>query len=163
VGEGADTHVAVRPTKTLAPVRPSLLDLAGLPKDGAIVWGNKAARQSVTVFTDFRCGYCRALTGVLQSMNVKVIERPISVLGSRDIADRVYCARDREQALHAAYADEPFKSDASCDTKGLDANERFARAHGLMGTPVLVRSDGATLEGYRPKQFLEAWINGAQS
>jgi thiol:disulfide interchange protein DsbC len=69
--------------------------------------------QSVTVFTDFRCGYCRALTSVLRSMDVKVVERPISVLGSRDIADRVYCAKNREEALHAAYAGEPFKAAAN--------------------------------------------------
>jgi thiol:disulfide interchange protein DsbC len=149
--------------KTSLPSKPTMLSLAGLPKEGAIVWGNKAAAETVTVFTDFRCGYCRALTSVLRSMNVRVVERPISVLGSRDVADRVYCARNQEQALHAAYAGEPFKSGASCDTKGLDANEKFAHQHGLSGTPVIVRSDGAVLEGYRPKQFLEAWLKGAKS
>ncbi|ABQ71477.1 conserved hypothetical protein (plasmid) [Rhizorhabdus wittichii RW1] len=145
------------------PVRPATLSLAGLPRDGAIVWGNKASSQSVTVFTDFRCGYCRALTSVLRSMDVKVIERPISVLGSRDLADRVYCAKNREEALHAAYSGAPFESGGKCDTRGLDANEQFARSHGLSGTPVIVRSDGAMLEGYRPKDVLEAWLKGAKS
>ena len=96
-------------------------------------------------------------------MDVKVVERPISVLGSRDIADRVYCSKNQEQALHAAYAGEPFKAPASCDTKGLDANERFAREHGLNATPIIVRGDGAVLEGYRPKEFLEAWLQGTRS
>ena len=148
--------------KTSVPTRPAALSLDGLPKDGAIVWGNPAG-ETVTVFTDFRCGYCRALTNVLRSMNVRVVERPISVLGSRDIADRVYCAKDREEALHAAYAGEPFKAARSCDTSGLDANEAFAHKHGLSGTPVIVRSDGAMLEGYRPKEFLESWIKGGRS
>ncbi|HEX7855092.1 MAG TPA: DsbC family protein [Sphingobium sp.] len=143
--------------------RPTTLNLASLPEAGAIVWGNKAAKQSVTVFTDFRCGYCRALTNVLREMDVRVVERPISVLGSRDIADRVYCSKNQEQALHAAYAGEPFKAPGACDTKGLDANERFAQAHGLSATPVIVRSDGAILEGYRPREFLEAWLKGAKS
>lgn len=149
--------------RTTVPVRPAALNLTGLPADGAIVWGNRAASKTVTVFTDFRCGYCRALTNVLRGMDVRVVERPISVLGSRDIADRVYCSKNQEQALHAAYAGEPFKAPGGCDTKGLDANEKFARAHGLSGTPVIVRSDGAMLEGYRPKEFLEAWLNGAKS
>lgn len=149
--------------KTSVPVRPVALNLSGLPTEGAIIWGNRAAKQSVTIFTDFRCGYCRALTNVLRGMDVKVVERPISVLGSRDIADRVYCSKNQEQALHAAYAGEPFKAPASCDTKGLDANERFAREHGLNATPIIVRGDGAVLEGYRPKEFLEAWLRGAQS
>lgn len=149
--------------RTTLPVRPVALNLTSLPSDGAIVWGNRAAGQTVTVFTDFRCSYCRALTNVLRSMDVRVVERPISVLGSRDIADRVYCSKNQEEALHAAYAGEPFKAPRACDTKGLDANEKFAHAHGLSGTPVIVRSDGAMLEGYRPKEFLEAWLKGAKS
>jgi thiol:disulfide interchange protein DsbC len=149
--------------KTSVPVRPAALNLSGLSTEGAIIWGNRAAKQSVTIFTDFRCGYCRALTNVLRGMDVKVVERPISVLGSRDIADRVYCSKNQEQALHAAYAGEPFKAPASCDTKGLDANERFAREHGLNATPIIVRGDGAVLEGYRPKEFLETWLRGGQS
>jgi len=166
LGDEADAS-PVAPTagarRVSVPVRPATLSLAGLPRDGAIVWGNKASSQSVTVFTDFRCGYCRALTSVLRSMDVKVIERPISVLGSRDLADRVYCAKNREEALHAAYSGAPFESGGKCDTRGLDANEQFARSHGLSGTPVIVRSDGAMLEGYRPKDVLEAWLKGAKS
>lgn len=167
--DGADDqHAAVAgPGRAMqqaaAPTRPAMLSLSGLPKDGAIIWGNKAASQTVTVFTDFRCGYCRALTSVLRSMNVRVVERPISVLGSRDLANQVYCAGNQERALHAAYAGEPVGGGAACDTKGLDANERFAHQHGLSGTPVIVRSDGAVLEGYRPKEFLENWLKGGKS
>ena len=161
--EGEVTSAAGGTSRISLPARPAKLNLAGLSTEGAIVWGNKAAQRSVTIFTDFRCGYCRALTNVLRGMDVKVVERPISVLGSRDIADRVYCSKNQEEALHAAYAGEPFKAPAACDTKGLDANERFAQQHGLNATPVIVRSDGAILEGYRPKEFLEAWLKGAKS
>lgn len=163
-GDSGEVTAPVRGVgKTSVPVRPAALNLSGLSPEGAIIWGNRTAKQSVTIFTDFRCGYCRALTNVLRGMDVKVVERPISVLGSRDIADRVYCSKNQEQALHAAYAGEPIKAPASCDTKGLDANERFAREHGLNATPIIVRGDGAVLEGYRPKEFLEAWLRGAQS
>ena len=136
------------------------VSLAGLPASGAIQWGSGA--QRVTIFTDFRCGYCRALVGTLETMNVTVIERPISVLGSRALSDRVYCAKDRVRALHAAYAGET-PPQASCDTSGLDANERFARAHGFTGTPVIVRSDGAVLQGFRSKEVLARWLKGAGS
>jgi thiol:disulfide interchange protein DsbC len=54
----------------------------------------------------------------------------------------------------------PVKA-ATCDTRGLDENEAFARKHGFSGTPVIVRSDGAVLEGYRPKAALVAWLKGA--
>lgn len=138
------------------------LPLDALPKDGAIVWGNPAGK-TVTVFSDFRCGYCRALSNTLAAMDVRVIERPISVLGSRDLADKVYCAKDRTKALHAAYAGEALTAGKPCDTSGLDANEAFARKYGLGGTPVIVREDGSVLEGYRPREFLASWLAGAGS
>ena len=136
------------------------VSLAGLPTSGAIEWGSGA--QRVTIFTDFRCSYCRALVGTLETMNVTVIERPISVLGSRALSERVYCARDRVRALRLAYAGET-PPPASCDTSGLDANERFARTHGFSGTPVIVRSDGAVLQGFRSREVLAAWLKGAKS
>ena len=159
---GHSAAAPAQPERQLAPATRRTLSLAGLPKDGAIIWGNPGG-ETVTVFTDFRCGYCRALTQVLREMNVRVVERPISVLGSRDIADRVYCTKDREAALHAAYAGEPPKAAPACDTSGLDANEAFATRNDLRGTPVIVRRDGAMLEGYRSRAFLEQWLKGAKS
>ena len=148
--------------RTVLNARPQTLSLDALPKDGAIVWGNPGGK-TVTIFTDFRCGYCRALSNVLRGMDVRVVERPISVLGSRDLADQVYCAKNREEALHAAYAGEPLRGQAACNTSGLDANEQFARAHGLSATPVIVRGDGEVLEGYRTKEFLQTWIRESRS
>ena len=138
------------------------LPLETLPKDGAIVWGNPAGK-TVTIFTDFHCGYCKALSATLRTLNVRVVERPISVLGSRDIANQVYCARNREDALHRAYEGMPLTSPGTCNTSGLDANERFARRYGLTGTPVIVRADGTMIEGYRPAQQLAAWLAGGHA
>jgi len=157
---GPKPGAGVRETSAPAPLQ--RLSMDSLPKAGSIVWGNPAGR-TVTVFSDFRCSYCKALSNALRSMNVRVVERPISVLGSRDIANQVYCAKNREEALHQAYAGEPLRNAGTCDTSGLDANERFARAHGLSGTPVIVRSDGAVIEGYRPKDVLAAWIAGGKA
>jgi thiol:disulfide interchange protein DsbC len=149
--------------RTSLPPKPTRLSLAGLPKDGAISWGNPAAK-TVTIFTDFRCGYCRALSNALRGMDVHVVERPISTLGTRDLTELVYCSRNPEEALHAAYAGEPLKPNGTkCDTSGLDANEAFARKNHFEGTPVVVRSDGAIQHGYRTKELLAAFLNGAKS
>lgn len=133
--------------------------LDNLPEAGAINWG--AGQQTVTVFSDFRCGYCNQLHQTLAAMNVKVIERPISVLGTRSISDAVICSTDRSKALTKAYNREPLDGAKKCDTSGLDANEAFARQNGFTGTPVIVRSDGAVVHGYRPREFLESWLKGA--
>ena len=41
--------------------------------------------------------------------------------------------------------------------------EQIARENGIAGTPVIVRSDGAVIEGFRPKEFLITWLKGARS
>src|SRR3546814_15827225 len=100
--EEAGQQLAAAPARLERPASPAkarTLSLSSLPKDGGIVWGNPAG-PTVTVFSDFRCGYCRALTGVLKVMTVRVVERPLSELGSRDHADRVYCAKHRAAALY---------------------------------------------------------------
>ncbi|WP_426294060.1 DsbC family protein, partial [Sphingomonas sp. DC4000-5] len=109
---------------TTQPAVARTLDVTRLSSKGAIVWGS--GTQTVTVFSDFHCGYCRALSQALETMNVRVIERPISVLGSREIAEQVLCARDRHAAVRAAYAQNPVPAGAKCDTSGLDENEAFA-------------------------------------
>ena len=128
------------------------VDLSTLPAEGAIHWGNKKGPKLV-IFSDFQCGYCRRLTDELGKAGVLVEERPISILGnqSRRLAETVICASDPATALHHAYEGALDSSGASCaDTRGLDANEAFARSNGFTGTPVIVRaSDGAVLHGYR--------------
>lgn len=136
------------------------LDLSRLSNKGAIRWGEGS--RSVTVFSDFRCGYCRALHQSLKDMNISVIERPISILGTREISNAVLCASDRGKAVAAAYAGQPVTA-RSCDTSGLNENEAFARTNGITGTPVIVRGDGAVIQGYRPREFLEQWIKGGKS
>ena len=132
--------------------------LDALPAKGAIAWG-PASGPKVTVFSDFRCSYCSQLSSTLRQIGARVEERPISVLGSRKLSEAVYCSKSQVSALHAAYAGETPQS-PKCDTSGLDANEAFARSHGFNGTPVLVRADGAVLEGFRPAPVLTAWLKG---
>ena len=160
--EGQET-LGTRPSgqPAAAPEAARNVSLATLPKVGAIVWG-AAGGKSVTVFTDFACSYCRALSATLKDMNVRVTERPISVLGTRALSEQVYCAKNQERALRAAYAGDTVTA-PKCDVSGLDANERFARANGFSGTPVIVRSDGAVLEGYRSKEILAKWLEGVKS
>ncbi|MDF0490468.1 DsbC family protein [Sphingomonas sp. H39-1-10] len=162
-GREADAGAELGARAAAAPAAPRTVSVAGLPSDGAIVWGKSGARDTVTIFTDFRCGYCRALHEALSAMDVRVVERPISILGSRDLANQVYCARDKAAAVRAAYGGRDVAGSGRCNTSGLDANERFAREHGFGGTPVIVRSDGAMLEGFRPKEFLARWLAEGRS
>ena len=130
--------------------------LAALPSSGSVVMGKGG--RTLTVFSDFRCGYCKRLHETLATLDVKVVERPISVLGTRPISEAVICATDKRRAVNEAYDGGAITSGRRCDTSGLDANEAFARKHGFTGTPVIVRDDGAVLHGFRPREFLETWL-----
>lgn len=143
--------------RTDAAPPPANISLTDLPASGAIEWGGKGPH--VTVFSDFHCGYCRQLHQDLKAMGARVTERPISVLGTRDVSEAVLCAPDHAAAVDTAYAGEAIPK-GTCDASGLDANETFARVHGFSGTPVLVRDDGAVVLGYRPREFLDAWLKG---
>ena len=154
-GDYGSVHNAqAAPASSAAAQKVSLTDL---PANGAVEWGTHGPH--VTVFGDFHCGYCQQLHQDLKAMGVRVSERPISVLGTRAISEAVLCAPDHADTVDKAYAGEAI-APGTCDTSGLDANEAFARAHGFSGTPVLVRDDGAVVLGYRPREFLEAWLKG---
>lgn len=145
------------PSRTVDPAK-----LAALPENGAIVHGSGTTR--ITVFSDFRCGYCRQLADELAQMDVEVVERPISIMGTRALSESVVCASNPSRALRDAYkGGSSGGSTEDCDTSGLDANEAFARANGFNGTPVIVRDDGEVLTGYRPKATLEAWLSEGES
>lgn len=141
----------------------SKVDTAGLPKDGAVHWGNPRGEKLI-VFSDFQCGYCRQLTGALTDTGLFIEERPISIFGasSRRMAEGVLCARDPVKAMHQAYAGQTHPIPSSCDvSEALDANEAFAKANGFSGTPVIVRAkDGAVLHGYRDTQTLIRFAKG---
>jgi thiol:disulfide interchange protein DsbC len=153
------------PGRPQAAPAPQKVSLAGLPENGAIRWG-PVDGPKVVVFSDFHCGYCRKLSGELKAIGARVEERPISIFGpeSRKDAERVLCSPYPETSLHAAYSGTALANPRPCDTRGLDANETFAKAHGFSGTPVIVRpSDGAVLEGYRPAAALRAFLTASAS
>ncbi|TVV74643.1 DsbC family protein [Sphingomonas solaris] len=147
-----------------APVKAAKVDLSVLPPGGAIHWGPVNGPRLI-VLSDFACSYCRHLSAELVKLGARIEERPISIFGaeSRRKAEAVLCAADPAAALHAAYDGRPLRITAKCDVSGLDANEAFAKQHGFSGTPVIIRADGAVIEGFRPADQLKAFIDGGRA
>ncbi|MCX9147705.1 DsbC family protein [Erythrobacter sp. WG] len=158
-GESAGSNTANTPRQAVA----ERVDLAKLPAEGAVHWGNPKGAKLI-VFSDFQCGYCQRLAAELAKAGLHVEERPISIFGkeSRAISEAVICAADPAKALHAAYAGQAPAAAKPCKAaKALDANEAFAKANGFAGTPVIVRaSDGAVLHGYRDAATLRRFAAG---
>lgn len=137
-----------------------------LPVENAIVH-NRGARLKMTVFTDFNCHFCRQLFEDLRAnKDIEVTEYPVAFLGadSASKAKSVLCAPDRQAAADALYSGGAVKTAGECadGARRLQQNLDFAQAHGISGTPTLVRSDGATNPGWMPADKLAAWLGAVR-
>lgn len=150
-----------------SPQGPAAVLKVDLPAENAIVH-NRGARLKMTVFTDFNCHYCQQLFQDLKSnRDIEVTEFPIAVLGpeSEAKAKKVLCAQDRAAAAKALYDGGQLQGVADCAEGGrrLQQNLAFAQSHGINGTPMIVRVDGATNPGWMPADKLLAWLSAARS
>ena len=64
-------------------------------------------------------------------------------------SEKVWCAKDRSQALTAAKLDREFES-SQCDSAMVSNHYRVGRDIGLSGTPAIVLQDGTLIGGYLP-------------
>ena len=138
-----------------------------LPKDNGIVHHPGGALK-VSVVTDLNCGYCRMLMETLKSApDIELTEYPIQLLrpDSLDKAKLALCAKDREATANNIYFGGDLKVAGDCAKAeaAVQANTAFARAHGISGTPALIRADGSVHAGFMPIDQLRAWIKGGQA
>ena len=132
-----------------------------LPISNAIIH-NPGAPIKVSVFSDFNCHYCKGLFAELTANSgIEVTEYPIGILGADSItkAKIVLCAKDRAQASNAAYNNGEIRTVGDCAAaqKAVDQNTAFAQAHGISGTPTIVRADGTVNQGYLTSDALKAF------
>jgi thiol:disulfide interchange protein DsbC len=158
---GAQGLPPVAPAKG-APPPPAAVLKVSLPIENAIVH-NRGGKLKMSVFTDFNCHFCQQLfRDLMNNKDIEVTEYPIAVLGpdSEAKARMVLCSKDREAASSALYKGGTLQSVPDCPdgAKRLQENLAFAQSHGINGTPMLVRPDGATNPGWMPADQLTSWL-----
>ncbi len=158
VGNGTKTVAGNGQQGIPVPRSPQKIAWADLPKDGAVIWGKIGARK-LAVFSDPKCPYCRKLSAALEDMNVEVHEYFVNFLGSRPLSAAILCAEDQNAMRRSVFKGEiPAAVSPGCDTAALDLNDRFAAAHRIQGTPLLISADGRVLPGFAGRQQLLAWL-----
>jgi len=118
-------------------------------------------KHRVNVFTDIDCGYCRKLHAEMAAYNKDGIEirylfYPRAGRGSESYnkAVRVWCAKDRLEAMDIAKAGDPVTgSNTNCENP-VDDHMTLGTMVGVTGTPALVLDDGQLLPGYVPADRL---------
>jgi thiol:disulfide interchange protein DsbC len=121
-------------------------------------------KHTITVFTDTDCTYCRRLHGQIDEYLAYGIEiryllypRNGPASPSWGVAEKVWCASDRNKALTAAKLDRSFQTSA-CDASTVQDHYLLGQEAGLSGTPAIILEDGTLIGGYMPADRLAAQL-----
>jgi thiol:disulfide interchange protein DsbC len=133
--------------------------LAEVGEDQMIIYGPADAKDTVTVFTDIDCGFCRKLHSEMARYNeegirIRYLFYPRAGIGSDSYnkAVSVWCADDRKKAMDVAKAggDIPGKT---CENP-VDEHYELGQTMRLSGTPALMLEGGEMVPGYVPAHKL---------
>ncbi|MBU6510117.1 MAG: DsbC family protein [Gammaproteobacteria bacterium] len=138
-----------------------------------LVFAPAHVKQTITVFTDIDCAYCRVLEHDRPQLNamgiaVQYLFFPRDGRGSASWqqAVDVWCASDRKAVFEAAMQGVTPKP-AHCDAAAVAAGYKFGQLLGLDGTPAILTDRGQLIDGYLPPadlaQILSASPAGSQS
>ena len=133
--------------------------LNNIPQDEYIEFTSKDSKDTIYVFTDIDCGYCRKLHRDVTELNenaitVRYLAYPRG--GTRSSTykqmQNVWCAEDRPQALTDAKNGKLAKS-SNCDNP-VAKQYALGKKMGVRGTPAIFLENGRALPGYLPPNEL---------
>ena len=152
------------PMKKLA----QMIDVNKLPIENAIVREKGKANNTLFVFTDPRCPFCKKLEAELvklQDVRIYTFLTPLTSLhpDAKELSARIFCAKDKAQAfedfmLKGAEINEP----AQCKTT-LDANERLMSELGVKGTPTIFFENGERVTGAMSAEAIKEKFQSMQA
>ncbi len=133
--------------------------LKKIPESEYIEFASKNSKDTIYVFTDVDCAYCRKLHKDVPELNenditVRYLAYPRSGVGSSTYQKmvNVWCAEDRPQALTDAKNGRPAEAS---DCKNPVAHQHaLGREMGVRGTPAIFLESGRAVPGYMPPDEL---------
>lgn len=167
VGDMLDLAARKNVTETQRQARRRVL-LEKVGPEEAIVFGAKKPKYTIIVFTDVECPYCRKLHGELGQLEAKGVAVRYMAFprsGPNTKAWRtmtaVWCAKDRRGALTRATRGEAVSEAASaarssCSDAVIEKHYALGQQLGILGTPMIVLSDGTSLGGHMAPEKLVA-------
>ena len=119
-------------------------------------------RQTVHIFADVDCDYCRQLHQEIPALNAKGIAVRYLFYPRRGErskgyveAVRAYCATDRKKALDQMFAGQVLEDARSDCSHPVSEQLAAAQAIGVKGTPMTLLPDGSILYGYMSADGLQ--------
>lgn len=138
--------------------------LAGVSESGMVVFSPPNFQNTITVFTDIDCGYCRKLHRQISDYNARGIRvrymffpRTGPGTESWTKAEQVACASDQRKALTRAKLGEVLK-EKPCAANAVAQHFNVGRDFGIQGTPAIVLDSGELIGGYLDPAELSRYI-----
>ncbi len=134
--------------------------LNSLKKDEYIEFAASSPSETIYVFTDIDCGYCRKLHQDVPELNnrgvtVRYLAYPRAGVNSatgREM-ESVWCADNKQEALTRAKNNESVES-KSCANSPIARQYDLGKQLGVRGTPAIYLEDGQAIPGYMPPDRL---------
>lgn len=136
------------PSKKLA----QMVDVTKLPLQNAITRERGTARDTLYVFTDPRCPFCKKLEAELEKLpdiRIHTFLTPITALhpDAKELSARIWCAKDKVKSFeNLMLRDQTPEIPAQCVTPLTD-NEKLMAELGIKGTPTLFFENGERVTG----------------
>ena len=142
--------------------------LAEVGEDQMVIYGPEDAKDTVTVFTDIDCGYCRKLHSEMARYNeagirIRYLFYPRAGIGSEsyDKAVSVWCADDRKVAMNQAKAGKEIPA-RTCENP-VDEHYALGQTMRVTGTPALLLEGGEMVPGYVPADKLRKALDARRA
>ena len=127
--------------------------------------GRGGSSETINVFTDVDCGYCRKLHSEIAEINalgirVRYLAYPRGGIGSEGYEKLVtaWCAKDPQATLTNLKSGRTMKM-SNCESPVKD-QYFLGQQIGISGTPAIITSDGRLFPGYLPAGELSQRIFG---
>lgn len=137
--------------------------LATAPASERIVFAPANPKYTVSVFTDYECGYCRKLHSEIAAYNkagiaVEYLAFPRMGMASEDaeVMANIWCATDRNKALTDA-KNGKLPAKRRC-TSPVAKHYAMGQRAGLKGTPMIIAANGQAAPGYLSPADLVQWL-----
>lgn len=136
------------PMKKLA----QMVDVSKLPVENAITREVGKAENTLFVFTDPRCPFCKKLEAelvILENVRIHTFLTPLTSLhpDAKEVSARILCAKDKAKAFEDfMLKGKEISEPAQCQTT-LEANERLMTELGIKGTPTIFFENGERATG----------------
>lgn len=136
------------PMKKLA----QMVDVSKLPIENAITREVGKAENTLFVFTDPRCPFCKKLEAELvklENVRIHTFLTPLTSLhpDAKEVSARILCAKDKAKAFEDfMLKGKEISEPAQCQTT-LEANERQMTELGIKGTPTIFFENGERATG----------------